>query len=135
MRHEKPLMFISSPVIRKYRYTHVLEEESTSIFELEHSRGAERTELPAVPESPAIPEPEEALHNPEIKNKLEYLHHPLRKELYQPLEMITESGSVKGKLHNLENETVWVQSDGNLTSVPIKDILDIRWKQQSFSIY
>ncbi|PIC84986.1 hypothetical protein CSV72_15955 [Sporosarcina sp. P20a] len=138
MRHEKPLMFISSPVIRKYRYTPIVEEESTSVFEPEHSRELERPEVLPVPESLSAQEsPEiqqELLATHLIRQRLEYLQHPFRKELYAPLEIITIKGSVKGKFHDLENEIVWINSNKEITSVRIEEILDILWKQQSFTI-
>ncbi|PIC97980.1 MULTISPECIES: hypothetical protein [unclassified Sporosarcina] len=141
MRHEKPLMFISSPVIRKYRYTPIVEEESTSVFEPEHSRELERPEVLPVPESLSAQESQESpeiqqelLATHLIRQRLEYLQHPFRKELYAPLEIITIKGSVKGKFHDLENEIVWINSNKEITSVRIEEILDILWKQQSFTI-
>lgn len=138
MRHEKPLLFISSPIIRKYRYIPIFEEESTSVFEPEHTRGLERPEVLPVTESLSIPEsPEvqqELLATQLIRQRLEYLQHPFRKELYAPLEIITVKGSIKGKLHDLENEVVWINSDKEITTVRIEEILDILWKQQSFTI-
>ncbi|PIC66568.1 hypothetical protein CSV78_12240 [Sporosarcina sp. P16a] len=138
MRHEKPLLFISSPVIRRYRYTPIVEEESTSVFELEHSRGLEHPVVLPVAESLSASEsPEiqqELLATQLIRQRLEYLQHPFRKELYAPLEIITEKSSIKGKLHDLENEVVWIKSDKEITTVRIEEILDILWKQQSFTI-
>lgn len=138
MRHEKPLLFISSPIIRKYRYVPIVEEESTSVFEPEHARGLERPEVLPVTESLSAQEsPEvqqELLAAQLIRQRLEYLQHPFRKELYAPLEIITVKGSIKGKLHDLENEVVWINSDKEITTVRIEEILDILWKQQSFTI-
>ena len=138
MRHEKPLMFISSPIIRKYRYTPIVEEESTSVFELEHSRGTERPNAPQVPELEATQEsPEIQIETPTnepIRQSLEYLHHPFRKELYAPIEIVTENGIIKGKLHDLENEVAWIKTNKEITSIRIEEILDILWKQQSFTI-
>ncbi|PIC71630.1 hypothetical protein CSV77_00010 [Sporosarcina sp. P16b] len=138
MRNEKPLLFISSPIIRKYRYIPIVEEESTSVFEPEHSRGSEGpvvlpvTENVSVQESPEIEN--ELVATQLIRQSLEYLHHPFRKELYAPLEIITEKGSIKGKLHGIENEVVWINSNKEITSVRMEEILDILWKQQSFTI-
>ncbi|WP_303967703.1 hypothetical protein [Sporosarcina ureae] len=138
MRHEKPLLFITSPIIRKYRYTPIVEEESTSVFELEHSREIERPEPTSIPEiqpTQELPEiqQEKAAAEP-IRKSLEYLHHPFRKELYAPLEIVTETGKIKGKLHDLEEEMVWIKTNEEITSVRIEEILDILWKQQSFTI-
>lgn len=138
MRHEKPLLFITSPIIRKYRYTPIVEEESTSVFELEHSRVIERSEVIATLEfqsTEELPEiQQEKSTNEPIRKRLEYLHHPFRKELYAPLEMVTEKEKIKGKLHDLEDEMVWIKTNEEITSVRIEEILDILWKQQSFTI-
>ncbi|ARF18286.1 hypothetical protein [Sporosarcina ureae] len=139
MRHEKPLLFISSPIIRHYRFTPITEEEeSTSIFQPEHSRSLERTDVLPVPEismaqeSPENPQESEATRL--FREKLEYLQHPFRKELYAPLEIVTENGIIKGKLHNVENEMVWINSSKETISIRMEEILDILWKRQSFTI-
>ncbi|PIC75789.1 hypothetical protein CSV74_14205 [Sporosarcina sp. P19] len=139
MRHEKPLLFISSPIIRKYRFTPITEEEeSTSVFQPENTRAVERINDLTIPEnslaqeSPMIQQELEATQL--FRERLEYLQHPFRKELYAPLEIITENGVIKGKLHNLENEIVWINSNKEITSIRIEEILDILWKQQSFTI-
>ena len=142
MRHEKPLLFITSPIIRKYRYTPIVEEESTSVFELEHSRmldpSSPAPELPAVQESleglePSEPQKEAPIIGP-FKKILEYLYHPFRKELYTPIEIITGNGKFKGQLHDLGEEIVWINIGEEITSIRIEEILDVLWKQQSFTI-
>ncbi|PIC56232.1 hypothetical protein CSV80_12720 [Sporosarcina sp. P12(2017)] len=139
MHHEKPLLFISSPIIRKYRFTPITEEEeSTSVFQPENTRAVERINDLTAPknslaqESPMIQQ--ESVATQLFRERLEYLQHPFRKELYAPLEIITENGVIKGKLHNLENEIVWINSNKEITSIRIEEILDILWKQQSFTI-
>lgn len=135
MNEEKPLLFIDSPVIQKFFYSPSAEEESTSfedestsVFEPEHTRKKDRViELPGV-DNGEITEPADS----RIRQNIEYLHHPFRKELYQPLEFITENETFKGKVYQVDGGTLLLEQDGNIIEVKISDVLDIRWKQQSF---
>ncbi|MEV9640505.1 hypothetical protein ABZ756_07385 [Mammaliicoccus sciuri] len=132
MRNEEPLLFIKSPVIRKFMCTPTVEEESTSVFEMEHTREAERViELPQL----VVSDEEVSVEvNPYIQKNLDYLVHPFRKELYQPIEIVTEERVVKGILEELKDDVLWMKEGEDLTSITIHDIRDIKWKQQSFSI-
>ncbi|MDV6376903.1 hypothetical protein ORD22_01315 [Sporosarcina sp. GW1-11] len=131
MRHEEPLLFVNSPVIRKYIYKPVPEEESTSVFEMEHTRNVERRIEPPVLDDPVK---EKLLVIPHIQQNLEYLDHPFRKELYQPIEVVTDVQVIKGKIHEVDHNLLWMKKDEELISVVISDIRDIKWKQQSFTL-
>ena len=129
MRKEEPLLFIQNPVIRKFIYKPmIVEEESTSIFEMENVR----EEAPAVIEE--VKEEQSSVTELNIQHRLDYLNHPFRKELYQPIEIVTEAKVVKGKIHEIQDGLLLIKENEELTSVAIRDIQEIKWKQQSFLI-
>ncbi|WP_153731986.1 hypothetical protein [Sporosarcina obsidiansis] len=135
MRHVEPLLFIKNPVIVKYLYTPVIEEESTSVFEMESSKEVERIIDSSVLQ---VKKEEEKLVeiNPKIQERLDHLNHSFRKELYQPIEIVTKEKVVRGKIHEVTDGLVLIK-EGNeeeFTSIAIHDVTDIRWKQESFII-
>lgn len=132
--HEEPLLFIKSPVIRKFVYTPVLLEESTSVFELAHTRQQERQVDSFVVDIPKATEETttEKTMDPRIQRSLNYLNHPFRRELYQPLEVIMQEQVVKGKIHEVTDDLLWMKTEETLISISIDDIQEIHWKQQSF---
>lgn len=128
VRKEEPLLFIQNPVIRKFIYTPVVEEESTSIFEMENVREEE----PSISEE--VKEEQPSVMDPTIQHRLEFLNHPFRREIYQPIEIVTEAKVFKGKIHEMKDGLLLMKENEELTSVEIRDIQEIKWKQQSFVI-
>ncbi|AXH98521.1 hypothetical protein DV702_01625 [Sporosarcina sp. PTS2304] len=131
MSQKKPLLFVNSPVIRKHVYKPLPEEESTSIFEIEHTREEVHLQQPSIDDMSIE---EDMLTNPQIQPILYYLDHPFRKELYQPIEVITKDQVIKGKIHELDSSLLWMMKDHELISIALGEITDIKWKQQSFTI-
>ncbi|WP_301107785.1 hypothetical protein [Sporosarcina sp.] len=126
MRKEEPLLFIQNPVIRKFVYKPMMEEESTSVFEMENAR----EEVPAAIEE--LQDEQPSVANPDIQHRLDFLNHQFRRELYQPIEIVTEANVIKGKIHDMKDGLLLMMENEELTSIEIKDIQEIKWKQQSF---
>lgn len=132
MRKEEPLLFIQNPVIRKFIYTPVVEEESTSIFEMENVR--EDVQEDVRPETEEVIEEQPSAVNLNIQHSLDFLNHSFRKELYQPIEIVTEEGVNKGRILEIKDGYLSMQENDETISIEIKDIQEIKWKQQSFVI-
>ncbi|GKV66002.1 MULTISPECIES: hypothetical protein [Sporosarcina] len=132
MRKEEPLLFIQNPVIRKFIYTPAVEEESTSIFEMENVR--EDVQEDVRPETEEVIEEQPSAVNLNIQHSLDFLNHSFRKELYQPIEIVTEEGVNKGRILEIKDGYLSMQENDETISIEIKDIQEIKWKQQSFVI-
>lgn len=133
MRRRKPLMFISSPVIRRRRYTPP-EEESTSVFEPERPKTMpENTTITEIlPVEPAKDIEQSDPNTERLRENLEYLNHPFRRDLYTPLEFVLHDERIIGKLQNYDDGTAWIESNDGVLTIALEDLLDIVWKQQSF---
>lgn len=117
MKERKPLLFIQNPVIQAFRPPP--REESTSLFE-------------PVRQPPRKPESLESLIDEAVFARLKFLHEPFRRQIYCPLEIITDEQTIKGKIHKLERDVLWMEQDDELTPIELSRIQDIQWKQQSF---
>lgn len=117
MKERKPLLFIQSPVIQAFQPPP--REESTSLFE----------PVRQLPRKPAVLE---TAVDEAIFARLEFLHEPFRRQIYCPLEIIAGEQTIKGKIHKLERNVLWMEQGDELTPIELSRIQDIQWKQQSF---
>ncbi|WP_432357723.1 hypothetical protein [Sporosarcina sp. UB5] len=103
-----------------------MEEESTSVFVPNDESAWETIEV-----KPSV---QTASHvvNPAIMGKIRYLSEPFRKQAYKPLQFIVEGDVVKGTIHKVEDDILWIEADDVVTEVEIAKIEDVLWRGQPF---
>lgn len=139
----EPLLFVQGPPV----FIHmVIEEESTSVFEMESTpanqeKTVENTKESALGRSETEVEKttEQFVFHPNtMMKKLQYLATPFPKQAYKPLHFVLEKEIIKGAIDELHDQNVIIQLDGEkintFVSIDINDIREVLWRGTPFEI-
>ncbi|WOV88432.1 hypothetical protein QWT69_04745 [Sporosarcina oncorhynchi] len=123
-----PLLFVQGPPV--FVKVKMVEEESTSVFIINHH--TEKETLEVHPSSVNELETVAVGTNSAIRQKIDYLSRPFQKQAYHPLQFIVEGKTVKGDIQKVQDSTIWIELDDEVTEVDIEKIEDVLWRGQSF---
>lgn len=123
-----PLLFVQGPPV--FVKVKVVEEESTSVFSPDETFLKEKIDIASTDIPLALAEDDS--QKPEIRGLIDYLNRPFQKQAYQPLQFIVEGKTVKGDIQKVQDSTIWIGNDGDVTEVEISLIEDVLWRGQSF---
>lgn len=140
----EPLLFVQGPPV----YIRVvMEEESTSVFELETTltddtltsvtnKSVEQEQLPSKME-PVVHKHTKVQSNGIIK-KLQYLATPFPKQAYKPLHFVIGEEVITGEIEELKEQTVIIQLDNPepnaFVSIEMNDICEVLWRGAPFEM-